>query len=328
MASRPRAPVLHPGALERGTSRAEGRELSDGRQSGGGETLSEGVGDTERRRRGRRECGCDWHRDPAANSRDGAVAWGNNWVTLGMSVNLAYLTRPVCLLVLYRLYQQRRPGGPKRTPDPERPARPQLAQDSAVLARRFPDRESHLVADAAYTNRALRRLPENVTFTGRLRATPRCTRCPAPPRRAARRAGHCSPALAHRYHPATRCAHTVRRYAPHSCLRFHACHAAEIVRVLTPSGRPALTSAISPSGPYRDRPGRWRRGGSTPRRSGSGPPRADFRPSPASRRKPPPKQPVSHQRRSGRARAPSSPSCTPRSSAKSGVRPWCEAARR
>ena len=161
--------------------------------------------------------GCFWHHDPAANSRDGAVAWGNNWVTLGINVNLAFLTRPVCLLVLFRLDQQRRPGISKLPPDPERPAKPQLAQDMLrLLAKRFPDREIHLVADAAYTNRALRRLPENVTFTGRLRANAALHALPErrPGRGRPARKGHKLPQLAHiATDPATRWQPTtVRRY--------------------------------------------------------------------------------------------------------------------
>ncbi len=192
-------------------------DLIVGSLIGAGEPLSVVVDDTLIRRRGRKVFGCFWHHDPAANSRDGAVAWGNNWVTLGINVNLAFLTRPVCLLVLFRLYQQRRPGIPKRTPDPERPAKPQLAQDMLrLLAKRFPDREIHLVADAAYTNRALRRLPENVTFTGRLRANAALHALPErrPGRGRPARKGHKLPQLAHiATDPATRWQPTtVRRY--------------------------------------------------------------------------------------------------------------------
>jgi DDE superfamily endonuclease len=128
------------------------------------------IDDTLIRRRGRRVFGCFWHHDHAANSRQGTVAWGNNWVTLGINVRLPFLERTVCLPVLFRLWQQRRPEIPKGKPDPQRPSKPQLALDMLrLLAKRFPDRMIDVVGDAAYTNSALRRLPENVTFTGRLR---------------------------------------------------------------------------------------------------------------------------------------------------------------
>ena len=130
------------------------------------------VDDTLAKRRGRRVFGCFWHHDATANSRAGSLAWGNNWVTAGVNVKLAFLERTVCLLVLFRLWRPRRPEYAKADkPDPERPSKPKLAREMAcLLAARFPGRMIHLVGDAAYASGAFAGLPANVTITSRLRA--------------------------------------------------------------------------------------------------------------------------------------------------------------
>jgi DDE superfamily endonuclease len=72
------------------------------------------IDDTLAKRRGRKIFGCFWHHDATANSSKGSVAWGNNWVTAGINVKLAFLERTVCLLVLFRLWRPRRKEIPKR----------------------------------------------------------------------------------------------------------------------------------------------------------------------------------------------------------------------
>ena len=128
------------------------------------------IDDTLAKRRGRKVFGCFWHHDGTANSRRGTVAWGNNWVTAGINVKLAFLERTVCLLVLFRLWRPRRKEIPKHKPDPERPSKPRLAREIlCLLAARFSSRMIHVVGDAAYASGAFADLPANVTITSRLR---------------------------------------------------------------------------------------------------------------------------------------------------------------
>jgi SRSO17 transposase len=129
------------------------------------------VDDTLMQRLGRKIHGCFWHHDATANSDRAAVAWGNNWVVVGIVVRLPFLERSLCLPVLFRLWQPRRKHIPKRKPDPERPGKPELAREMiALLADRLPGRTIHVVGDAAYATEAWRGLPTNVTVTSRLRS--------------------------------------------------------------------------------------------------------------------------------------------------------------
>jgi hypothetical protein len=127
------------------------------------------VDDTLFRRSGRKVFGAAWHHDPLAR---GKVAWGNNWVVVGVLVRLPFLPqRAVCLPVLARLWRPKQPGRTKLT----------LAVELVgMVARRCPDRPIHLTADAAYAGRALRDLPSNVTVTTRLRCDAALYE-PAPP---------------------------------------------------------------------------------------------------------------------------------------------------
>jgi hypothetical protein len=162
-----------------------GLKLADvivGRLLDRGAPLVVPIDDTLAKRRGRKIFGCFWHHDATANSNKGSVAWGNNWVTAGINVNLPFLERTVCLLVLFRLWRPRRKEIPKRKPDPERPSKPRLAQETlCLLAKRFPQRMIHGVGDAAYASGAFAGLPANVTITSRLRADAALSEL-APPR--------------------------------------------------------------------------------------------------------------------------------------------------
>jgi len=67
----------------------------------------------------------------------------------------------VCLPVLARLWQPRRPGHSKLD----------LARQLVgLICQQHPDRRLHLACDAAYAGKALRGLPQGVTITTRLRA--------------------------------------------------------------------------------------------------------------------------------------------------------------
>jgi SRSO17 transposase len=146
-----------------------------------GQPLVVPIDDTLAKRRGRKVFGCFWHHDATANSRAGSLAWGNNWVTAGINVKVAFLERTVCLLVLFRLWRPRRKEVPKHKPDPERPSKPRLAREIlCLLAARFPSRMIHAVGDAAYASGAFADLPANVTLTSRLRCDAALNELPAP----------------------------------------------------------------------------------------------------------------------------------------------------
>jgi SRSO17 transposase len=139
------------------------------------------VDDSLLKRRGRRVFGCFWHHDATANSKAGAVAWGNNWVTAGINVKLAFCERTICLPVLFRLWRPKRKEIAKGKPDPERPSKPQLARELlCLLAARFPGRAIHMVGDAAYATGAFAGLPANVTITSRLKSNAALYRLPPP----------------------------------------------------------------------------------------------------------------------------------------------------
>jgi hypothetical protein len=129
------------------------------------------IDDTLLQRWGRRVWGCFYHHDATANSDRSAVAWGNNWVVVGIVVRLAIVDRPVCLPVLFRLWRPRRKEIPKGKPDPERPSKPLLARELVdLLADRLDGRRIDVVGDAAYATNAWRGAPDGVTVTSRLRA--------------------------------------------------------------------------------------------------------------------------------------------------------------
>ncbi len=140
------------------------------------------VDDTLLHRRGRKIHGVFWHHDATANSDRDAVAWGNNWVVVGIIVKLPFLERSVCLPVLFRLWQPKRKPIAKKKPDPQRPAKPVLAREMLdLLGARLPGRTIHLVGDAAYATSAWRGLPVQLTMTSRLRTNGVIFK-PAPPK--------------------------------------------------------------------------------------------------------------------------------------------------
>jgi DDE superfamily endonuclease len=146
-------------------------EVITARLLGPGAPLRLVVDDTLFHRSGRKVFGVAWHHDPAAKGGR-RIAWGNNWVVLGVLVHLPFLPqRAVCLPVLARLW---RPKHPDRT-------KLRLACALVTLVvERYPDRSVHLVADAAYAGRALRELPASVTVTVRMRADAALHQLPPP----------------------------------------------------------------------------------------------------------------------------------------------------
>ena len=140
------------------------------------------IDDTLLQRAGRRVHGCFWHHDATANSQQAAVAWGNNWVVIGLVVRPAFLDRAVCLPVLFRLWQPRRKHIAAGKLDPERPAKPALARAMIdLLTARLEGRQVDLVGDSAYATGAWRGVGARVTMTSRLRSNA-ALHAPAPPR--------------------------------------------------------------------------------------------------------------------------------------------------
>jgi Transposase DDE domain len=87
-------------------------------------------------------------------------AFGNNWVIVAIVVRLPFMTRPVSLPVLARLVVK----------DTVSASRLQVARCLiTTLADALPGRRLDVVADAAYAGGLLKDLPEQVTWTTRLR---------------------------------------------------------------------------------------------------------------------------------------------------------------
>jgi hypothetical protein len=129
------------------------------------------VDDTLFRRSGRKVFAAAWHHDPLGVGRN-AIAWGNNWVVVGVLVDLPFIGhRPVCLPILARLWWPHHTAG-----------RLELATELVTLiCGHLGPRRVDLVCDGAYAGRALRQLPRQVTVTTRLRADAALYALPGPP---------------------------------------------------------------------------------------------------------------------------------------------------
>src|SRR5206468_11818333 len=113
-------------------------------EAGGGRPL--GVDDSLFRRRGTNVPGAFWTHDASRPGR--VIGRGNRWVIVGIVVALPFSCRPTCLPVLFRLW------GGKGSTTPVELARTLVG----LLARAFPDRAIHLVADAAHHGKPLQDL--------------------------------------------------------------------------------------------------------------------------------------------------------------------------
>jgi hypothetical protein len=191
-----------------------------------GAPLLVAVDDTLLHRLGRKIHACFWHHDATANSKEAAVAWGNNWVVVGICVKLGFLERTVCLPILFRCWQPRRKQFAKTDkPDPERPGKVELAREMIdLLAARLPGRRIDAVGDAAYATEAWRGLDGRVTITSRLRSNaaiydrqPPRTGKQGRPRKWGKRLGSLAKIATD---PATQWVeHTVRRYGKTETLK-------------------------------------------------------------------------------------------------------------
>jgi hypothetical protein len=124
-----------------------------------GSAITIAVDDTLFKRSGKKVFGVAWHHDGAAKGPK-PIGFGNCWVVAGIVVQLPFLSRPVCLPVLARLWRPRRTG------------KIAYAREMAeLIATRCPGRTVHVVGDAAYVGEHLRGLDSHITWTSRLKVT-------------------------------------------------------------------------------------------------------------------------------------------------------------
>ena len=93
-----------------------------------GSALTIAVDDTLFKRSGKKVFGVAWHHDGAAKGPK-PIGFGNCWVVAGIIVQLPFLSRPVCLPVLARLWRPRHTGKIAHARE--------LAE---LIAARYPDR--------------------------------------------------------------------------------------------------------------------------------------------------------------------------------------------
>ena len=126
-----------------------------------GEPVAVAIDDSLFKRTGRKMHAIGWFHDGSVKGPR-QIGLGNNWVICAIIVTLPFLTRPVALPVLARLvHKDIKPAPASRLAL----ARQMISQLAAAL----PGRVIHVVADAAHAGKELRRLPEQVTWTTRLR---------------------------------------------------------------------------------------------------------------------------------------------------------------
>jgi len=120
--------------------------------------LTLAVDDTLFKRSGKKVFGVAWHHDGAAKGPK-PIGFGNCWVVAGIVVQLSFLSRPVCLPVLARLWRPRHTGKIAH------------ARELPLIAARYPDRMVHVVGDAAYVGERLRDVDGRISWTSRLKVT-------------------------------------------------------------------------------------------------------------------------------------------------------------
>ena len=101
-----------------------------------------------------------WFHDGSAQG-PAKTGYGNNWVVLAVRVRLPMISRPVAVPVMAKLVIKGTASA----------SRLWLARRMVTrLAREFPGRRVHVMADSAYAGEELKQLPDGVTWTTRLRA--------------------------------------------------------------------------------------------------------------------------------------------------------------
>ena len=124
-----------------------------------GEPVTVAIDDTLFRRRGKKVWAASWFHDGSAPG-PAKTGYGNNWVIAAIVVRLPMVDRPVAVPALAKLVIK----------DTTSASRLWLARRMAeAIAGALPGRPIHVVADAAYAGKELRKLPPGITWTTRLR---------------------------------------------------------------------------------------------------------------------------------------------------------------
>ena len=124
-----------------------------------GEPVTAAIDDTLFRRRGKKVWAASWFHDGSAPG-PAKTGYGNNWVVAAIVVKLPFLPRPVALPVLAKLVVKGTTSA----------SRLWLARRMAsALAAALPGRRIHVVGDAAYAGKELKKLAPGITWTTRLR---------------------------------------------------------------------------------------------------------------------------------------------------------------
>ena len=124
-----------------------------------GEPVTVAIDDTLFQRRGKKIWAASWFHDGSAPG-PAKTGYGNNWVVAAIVVKLPFLPRPVALPVLAKLVVKGTTSA----------SRLWLARRMAsALAAALPGRRIHVVGDAAYAGKELKKLAPGITWTTRLR---------------------------------------------------------------------------------------------------------------------------------------------------------------
>jgi hypothetical protein len=124
-----------------------------------GGTVEVLIDDTLFRRRGINVWAASWFHDGSAQG-PAKTGFGNNWVVLAVCVRLPVLSRPVAVLVMAKLVIK----------DTMSASRLWLARRMVTrLAQELPGRAISVTAGSAYAGEELKKLPDGVTWTTRLR---------------------------------------------------------------------------------------------------------------------------------------------------------------
>jgi hypothetical protein len=114
-----------------------------------GQPVTVAIDDTLFRRRGKKVWAASWFHDGSAPG-PAKTGYGNNWVVAAVVVRLPMVNRPVAVPVLAKVVIK----------DTNSASRLWLARRMAqMIAATLPGRRIHVVADAAYAGKELKKLP-------------------------------------------------------------------------------------------------------------------------------------------------------------------------
>ena len=140
--------------------------------------LTIAVDDTLFKRSGKKVFGVAWHHDGAAKGPK-PIGFGNCWVVAGIVVQLSFLSRPVCLPVLARLWATPAHREDRPRPTTGRADRHPLPRPHGARGR-----------DATYVGERLRDVDDQISWTSRLKGTSVLHELPPAPHRTLRATPH------------------------------------------------------------------------------------------------------------------------------------------